>query len=154
MEVYLVQHGEAVPESQDPERPLADRGRAEVDSVARHVANAGTKVSQIRHSGKLRARQTAEVFAQHLAPPGGMAEQKGLGPNDDPEKALRQVSEAEEPLMIVGHLPHLSRLASLLLLGDPEKAAVAFRMGGVVCLGRTDRGWSLKWALVPEIVPQ
>ena len=152
MEVYLVQHGEAKPESEDPERPLTDKGRAEVESIARYVAGLGVKVARILHSGRLRAEQTAGIFAQHLVPPEGVLEQRGLGPMDDPQEAKRLIEQAGKTLMIVGHLPHLSRLTALLILGDPEKEVVRFSMGGVVYLGRSDDSWSIRWALVPQLV--
>lgn len=154
MEVYLVQHGEAKPESEDPERPLTGKGRAEVESVARHVAGLGVTVARILHSGRLRAKQTAEIFAQHLVPPEGVLEQKGLGPLDDPQEAKRLIQQAKRPLMVVGHLPHLSRLTALLISGDPEKEVVRFSMGGIVYLGKNDDGWSIGWALVPRLVWQ
>jgi phosphohistidine phosphatase len=152
MEVYLVQHGEAKPEEEDPERPLTDRGRAEVESVARYAAGLGIDVDRILHSGKLRARQTAEVFAQHMNPVEGASERQGLSPKDDPREARQLVEGAEKPLMLVGHLPHLSRLSALLVSGDPEKEVVRFRMAGIVCLGKTDTGWAVNWAVIPEIV--
>lgn len=151
MEIYLVQHGESKPESEDPERPLTDKGKAEVESVARYIAQRGAKVSQIFHSGRLRAKQTAELFARHLVPAQGVREQKGLAPLDDPHEAKQMVEQAETSLMLVGHLPHLSKLASLLILGNPEKEVVRFRMGGVVCLGRRNGDWSLNWALPSEL---
>jgi len=154
MEVYLVQHGEAKPESEDCERPLTDKGRTEVEYVASYVASLGVKVSRILHSGRLRAKQTAEIFAQHLAPPQGVLEQRGLGPLDDPQEAKRLIQQAGRPLMLVGHLPHLSRLTASLILGDPEKEVVKFSMGGVVYLGRSDDFWSIGWALVPRLVRQ
>ena len=154
MEVYLVQHGESKSEAEDPARPLTNRGKQEVESMARYVANLGIEVAQLFHSGKLRAKQTAELFAQHLMPPEGIAEQEGLGPLDDPYKAKQLVSQAEESFMIVGHLPHLSRLASLLVLGEPEKEVVKFRMGGVVCLAKSGESWSIDWALIPPFAQQ
>jgi len=55
--------------------------------------------------------------------------------------------------MLVGHLPHLSRLASRLICGDEERKVVSFQMGGVVCLERDAEGnWSVRWALTPELV--
>ena len=81
MEIYLVQHGEAKPESEAPERPLTDKGRTEVESVAYYVAGLGVKVSRIVHSGKLRAKQTAEIFAQKLRPSQDTVGQEGLGPD-------------------------------------------------------------------------
>ena len=154
MEVYLVQHGECKSEAEDATRPLTDRGRVEVDAVARYVANLGVEVAQVFHSGKLRAKQTAEVFAQHLVVPKGIAEREGLGPLDDPVKAEHLVAQAKGPVMIVGHLPHLSRLASLLVLGEVEKEVVRFRMGAVVCLARSGESWSIDWTLIPAFAQQ
>jgi phosphohistidine phosphatase len=55
--------------------------------------------------------------------------------------------------VLVGHLPHLSRLASLLLVDDPGREIVAFRMGGIVCCGHGEGRWRLKWMLTPELIP-
>lgn len=152
MEVYLIQHGEAKSEEEDPKRPLTDKGREEVSSMARHAAIIGVKVFQIFHSGKLRAEQTAKILAKHLSPTGGIRPAEGLSPMDDPLIAKNLVEEAKEPLMVVGHLPHLSRLTSLLIVGDPEREAVKFRMGGIICLTKTERNWVLSWILTPELV--
>ena len=62
MRLYLVQHGDAVPERLDPERPLSAAGRREVEAVARLLAGAGARVAHVVHSGKLRAQQTAELL--------------------------------------------------------------------------------------------
>lgn len=176
MELYLVQHGESKPESEDPERPLTDDGWREVERVARAAARMRLTLEAIAHSGKLRARQTAEILAAHLAPTRGPREREGLAPKDDPSIARQAVERAPEPLMLVGHLPHLSRLASLLVVGDPDREIVAFRMGGIVCLrrkeeekdarahpagaggsagatvgGGTGSAWRLRWILTPEL---
>lgn len=152
MEVYLVQHGEAKPEAEDPQRPLTERGRVEVERVARRTAEAGIRISRILHSGKLRARQTAEIFARYLCPAQGIDEVEGLSPLDDPNMARNLIETSPEPLMLVGHLPHLSRLASALILGETEREIIRFRTGGVVCLVRVGKGWQFGWALTPEVV--
>lgn len=148
---YLVRHGEAKAETEDPARPLSDRGREEVQRVARHAAAFRLEVAEIRHSGKLRARQTAEILAEHLLPRRGVNEAGGLAPNDDPGKARAELDAAKEPLMLVGHLPHLSRLASAVLVGDPEKEIISLGMAAIVCLARTERGFRLLWILNPEM---
>ena len=152
MEVYLVQHGESKPESEDPKRPLTDKGRGEVEYVALHSAALGLQVTQIFHSSRLRAKQTAEIFAQHLVPAPHVMEQKVLGPSDDPYETKQLIQREEKSLMLVGHLPHLSRLASLLILGDPGKEVVRLSMGGVVCLGSSDDSWLVDWSIIPKIV--
>jgi len=153
VEVYLVQHAEAKPETEDTQRPLSERGRAEAIRVASHAAKVGVRVSKIVHSGKLRARQTAEIFGQYLNPPKGVEEVKGLAPLDQPQEAREMIEGASEPLMVVGHLPHLSRLASLLVIGEPETGLINFRMAGIVCLTKTEEGgWRIRWILNPDIV--
>lgn len=152
MELYLVQHGVAKSEAEDPARPLSDRGRREVERVARATASAGLRVAAIAHSGKLRARETAEILAAALMPVRKVRELPGLNPLDDPAVAQQAVDQFTEPEMLVGHLPHLSHLASLLLVGDPAKEIVAFRMGGIVCLAREQEAWRVRWILTPEVV--
>lgn len=151
MEFYLVQHGEAAHETADPERALTARGRAEVERVARAAAAAGIAVPVIFHSGKLRARQTAEILASHLVVTAGVRESGSLAPNDDPADAVRLAEDANEPTMIVGHLPHLGRVASLLLAGNADREIIAFRMGAIVCLTGEKGAWRLRWMLTPEI---
>ena len=148
MKLYLMQHGESRPEQEDAARPLTDRGRAEVQRVARAAARLDLGIVQEIHSSKLRARQTAEIVAACLEPPPALVEMSDFGPNDDPRIAAEAVPSG--PRLVVGHLPHLSRLASLLILGDADRGVVAFRMGGLVCLAHGDNAWRFAWALTPS----
>jgi phosphohistidine phosphatase len=75
----------------------------------------------------------------------------GLAPNDDPSAVARAVAGASEPWLLVGHLPHLGRLLSLLVFGDPTRDVVAFRMGGVVALRKEEAGFRVRFILTPEI---
>lgn len=153
MYLYLVQHGEAKKEEEDPRRPLTDKGREDVTKVARHIAeHARTGIKKIIHSGKLRAEQTAQIMASYLRPLEGVERAEGLDPLADPEIWSERLSGMGEDLMIVGHLPHLSNLASKLVCGRTDKKVVEFRMGGVVCLKRDDKEWSVCWILTPEVV--
>ncbi len=151
MEIYLVRHGEAESELVDPTQPLRERGRADVTRMARHAARIKVTVAEIRHSTKLRAKQTAEILAARLDPLRGLRETDDLEPTHDPGRAQEAIEAAAEPLMLVGHLPHLARLASLLLAGDPNTDIVRFRPGAIARLDRAERGWVLDWLLIPEI---
>jgi len=62
--IYLVQHGEAESKKEDPERSLTKKGRRDVEKVAVWAAQTGLKIEQIRHSGKRRAAETAEIFCR------------------------------------------------------------------------------------------
>ncbi len=151
MNLYLVQHAQAKPKEEDPARPLSDAGRAAAQAVAAFAARLGLEVNQIRHSGKTRARQTAEALAQALSPAGGVVAVSGLAPRDDVRPAAEALAAEDRPVMLVGHLPFVSRLAALLLAGDPDRGVVQFRQGGIVCLAREEGRWLLAWALTPEM---
>lgn len=154
LRLYLVQHAEAKREEEDPSRPLTDRGRGEAIRVARHVAGIGVRIERIVHSGKLRALQTAEIMAEHLKPLRGIEKVGGLDPQADPRILAERLKTVDEDIMVVGHLPHLSRLTGLLLTGDSSIEPVRFRTAGIVCLERGEGGkWGLLWALRPEEIP-
>ena len=152
MYLYLVQHGEAKKEEEDPMRPLSEKGLLDVRRVGAYISRVGITIDAIFHSNKLRARQTAEVLASHLMPSGGIAEKDQLAPLDDPKIWAERLKEMTGSVMLTGHQPHLGKLASLLLCGNEDKDIVSFKMAGVVCLSRDDSGaWSLQWMLVPGV---
>lgn len=151
MNLYLLQHGEARLEEEDPERHLSDAGRAALRKTA-GFATAHIRVSRVLHSGKPRARETAEVLAEALRPAPAVEAADALEPMADPKVWAERVEEGAADLMLVGHLPHLSRLASLLLCGDEERPLVTFQMGGIVCLQQVEEGWSIAWIVVPSIL--
>lgn len=155
MRLYLVQHGEARSKSEDPERPLTDRGRDGVARVAAFARRADVGIHQIRHSGKLRAGETATILAEHLEPPIGVVAIEGLAPRDDVRSIAEFLSRETRPLLLVGHLPFMERLAGLLLAGDEERTVVRFVKGGIVCLERDaqSRAWSVRWVVTPDLIP-
>jgi phosphohistidine phosphatase len=153
MFLYLVQHGEAKRDEDDPQRGLTDKGFKDVARTAIYAQKLGLKVSVIHHSGKTRALQTAQILADYLKPGKGMSQADNLAPMDDPGGWAGRVAEMNEEVMLVGHLPHLAKLAGLLLCGDKEKAPIDFKMGGIVCLKRfDDNRWAVEWMIVPEMV--
>lgn len=153
MKIYLIQHGESVPEAIDPERPLTEKGRADISKVANYLKGR-VNIDIIWHSTKLRARQTAALIADIFSSKSGLFEKKGLAPNDPVDKIKDDIiKENPENLMIVGHLPFLAKLASLLLTDSDSQNIVGFHQGGVVCLEHTDKnGWVVAWDIVPELI--
>lgn len=152
MTLYLMQHGIATSKDENSDRPLTDEGRAEVDRIGELAARTVAPVVAIWHSGKLRARQTAETLAADLEPEAGVEERAGLGPMDDPAEIEAAIAEVDGPVVLVGHLPHVSRTVSHLVVGDPDLEIVAFRNGALVRLVETDNGWRLDWILSPDAV--
>jgi phosphohistidine phosphatase len=156
MKLYLVRHGEAVDGATDSERPLTPQGRDDVVRVGALLRQIGAQVHQIRHSGKRRAEETAALLAESLRPAGGVAALPGLAPKDDVRAAAELLRRETQPLMLVGHLPYLERLAGLLVTGEPDHTVVRFEKGGVVCLewDAASRAWAVVWAVTPELVPE
>lgn len=153
MNLYLVQHGIPKPETEDPQKPLSEIGKREVEKVAKVLRERGVKVYKILHSGKLRARETAEILGRYLEPQEGIFESEGLNPLDPPEIWANQLLNESKPFMLVGHLPHLQKLCSLLIIGNPEKPILKFRQGGVVALEKNEReGWIISWVLYPDFL--
>jgi phosphohistidine phosphatase len=154
MKLYLIQHGEAKSESEDPERSLTAKGEEEVNRVAKAAKKMDIKLSKIYHSGKKRAKQTAEMIASGLKVPDQNLEGiQGLYPNDDVHPWLEKISKEKKDILLVGHLPFLEKLTSLLLCGDENARLVFFCYGGIVCLEqKEDKGWAVRWVLTPEMV--
>jgi phosphohistidine phosphatase len=153
MHAYLVQHGKAKPANEDPNRGLSDDGRAEVTRIADFLHDLRITISLIYHSGKLRAEETAHILATSIRCTGGPCQSDGLDPTDDPASTADFLNVYTDDILIVGHLPHLERLASLLLTGNPDQRPIQFRNAGAVCLEKERNGrWNVVWAIVPELL--
>jgi phosphohistidine phosphatase len=153
MVLYLVQHAEAKGKEEDPARDLTEKGRRDMERMARYLKGLEVQVKQIFQSGKTRAQSTANILAAQVQPTAGVSEAPGLAPLDDPGIWAERLQNLDEDIMLVGHLPHLGRLAALLLSGDQERSVVNFQMGGVVRLRRLEAGqWAVDWMVVPAMV--
>lgn len=147
MQLFLVHHGDAVGPEVDPQRPLSPRGREDVARGAAEATLRGAKPAVIWHSGKLRARQTAEAFRSACNPFAEFSAARDLQP-DDPPAGLRDRLRGEtRDLLIAGHFPHLPRLLTLLL-----NATADFPQHGIVALSSDDGGetWKEDWRWSPD----
>jgi len=145
MTIYLVRHAEAEPTPQDDQRPLTPEGAAAARAVGEKLKRMGVKVTAIWHSPKLRALQTAQAIAKMLKPGKGLAEQSFLDPLDKPGPAARALRDAADAgmahIMVVGHLPHLARLAGKLLKWKRAVDRIDFSKPGVAIIERGKDGW-------------
>ena len=155
MDLYLMQHGEATTEAENPERPLTEAGRAAVQRVSVRARAVGVHVGLCVHSGKLRAEQTAQLFTGELHAQADVSARDGLAPTDAvaPTAQWLRTTTEHDAVAVIGHLPFLDRLASLLVAGDEGVQVVRFRMGGLVKLEPKDRGegFAVAWVLPPEL---
>jgi phosphohistidine phosphatase len=151
--VALVRHANAVSTEEDPARPLSVAGRGQAEKMGGWLRSLGVEIEEIRHSGKARARQTAEIIADHVeVGPAAIREATGLAPNDDVGTVADELEAERRSLMLVGHLPFMARLASRLLTGDPGRLNLRFGEAGVVLLARAGGGWQLVAVLDQEMI--
>ncbi len=152
MALYLIQHGKSLPKDQDPDQGLSEEGIAETERIANLAKDYGVTVSQIRHSVKTRARQTAEILARELRPQNDIQEVSGIKPMDDVAVYAAKI-DPDENVMLVGHLPFMERITSYLITGSIDQAVFKFQNSGIVCLDKDPekQGWVILWALMPNI---
>jgi phosphohistidine phosphatase len=149
--IVLVHHGEAVSPSVVASRPLSTRGLAEVARLAERAAARGVAPDVIWHSGKVRARQTAEAFWRVCNPLAQFSAARGLQPDDPPEWMRDQLATETRRIMLVGHMPHLPRLLAALCGEDP--AFGDFPSHGCVALVRDGAAWKELWRIENRDTP-
>ncbi len=154
MKLYLMQHGLAKSKKEDPDRPLTEKGQEEVEFISAFVArHLSISINQILHSGKMRAQETAELAAEQFRPAKGIVAGENLDPMADPHLWIERLTDMDDDIMLVGHLPHLEKLTTLLVCDRTDRRPVTFQNGGIVCLSRDERRtWSLEWMLTPGIL--
>ena len=147
--LYLVHHGDAVGPDINPMRPLSDRGQLEVDLLAEKAAARGAKPDVIWHSGKMRARQTAEAYLRRCNPLAAFSAARGLQPTDPTGWIADAIAGDTRNIMLAGHFPHLPRLLGRLLTGDIDAAPADFPLNGIVALEEVDGRWVERWRQEP-----
>ena len=152
MALYLVQHGKSLPKAEDPEKGLSVDGKMETERIAGVAKGYQVKVSRIVHSGKKRARETAEILASRLPPAGGLEPRNGMNPMDD-VRTFADSLELDKNVMLVGHLPFLERLTGLIVCGNPDQTIFKLQNSGILCLDRLPeiKNPVIRWALMPSI---
>jgi phosphohistidine phosphatase len=153
MNVYLVQHAKATSKEIDPKRPLSEMGTREMRKVAAFIKPLNLKVDYLWHSEKTRAIQTANTLKEAIKINKVVNSRNDIGPTDDVTKLAKELQSATDDIMIVGHLPFLSKLASLLLTGSESANIMSFKNAGIVCINRSDEKlWQIEWIITPEII--
>lgn len=145
--LYLVHHGDAVGPDANPMRPLSEAGRAAVDALAKQAAAKGAAPAVVWHSGKLRARQTAEAYWRECNALAPFAATHGLQPTDPTTWIMDALAGETRDVMLVGHFPHLPRLLGALLSGRPDGPPADFPLNGMVALREQNGRWTEVWRL-------
>jgi phosphohistidine phosphatase len=149
--LYLVHHGDAVGPGVDLRRPLSEPGRVDVERLATEAAARGVKPVVVWHSGKLRAKQTAEIFWRACNPLAEFSATRDLQPEDTPVWMDDRLKFEARDILLTGHFPHLPRL--LALLTSRSTPSDLFPQHGVVALRTADEGqtWTEEWRLTSHI---
>jgi phosphohistidine phosphatase len=154
--IFLVRHAHAVSEEENPLRPLSVRGHDECRRlVAFFQNNRAFTPAEFWHSPLLRAYETADRLSA-LAPFAALRETAGLLPEDDPAKIAARIATVAptQMLALVGHEPHLSALATLLVTGRSGHAAFTLEKGAVLALVSVDNHtWDVRWQIAPSLLP-
>lgn len=145
MRVYLVHHADALPPDVDFERPLSSVGLRQAVWLAAEAKAAACRPDVIWHSGKRRARETAEAFLRACRPSAEFRMVRGLRPGDPVDGMRIELSAETRDVLLTGHMPHIARL--LESLGDQFEP---MPLHGVVALERRDDGaWEECWRRSP-----
>jgi phosphohistidine phosphatase len=156
MMVYFVRHGiaedaEAWP-GPDSERPLTNKGRAKMASIAKRLAEMDVEPDAILTSPLVRARETADIVAKALRATARVEDDTRLAGGFDPRRLVEILNENEgkEALMLVGHEPNMSAVIGH-AIGDGR---VELKKGAVACVEfhpGSPRG-QLLWLAPPRIL--
>jgi phosphohistidine phosphatase len=154
MEIYLMQHGPALPKDQDPEEGLGSEGKERIHASGKALKKMGVTFDAILSSSKKRSKDTAAIVAEQVGFPLEKIIEtknvKAMAPPEDTVQALSELSGADR-VLIAGHLPSVAEVASFLLT-EGSKAAVQFEMGGCCCIDVDElptHSGRLRWYLTP-----
>ena len=145
MKLYLIRHGDAEFMANDTVRPLSQQGEREAKSAGHYLLKVDTKVDFIYHSTLRRSRETAEHIAHILNAVALLKERNGLCPEDSPALFAEELQIERQSGAIIGHLPFLQIIASILLLSPSEMLPIKYTPGSILCLEREGYGeWLLR----------
>jgi phosphohistidine phosphatase len=122
MRIYLVRHGDAVPEDEagsDRDRWLSPRGREAARILGRLLRETNVSPDAIVSSPLPRAAQTAELVAASIDYIGHIATLRCLEPSAQPRVAAGMIATLGASVIVVGHEPSISALGAF-LLGRPS----------------------------------
>jgi phosphohistidine phosphatase len=151
--LYLVRHADAIDMADDAARPLSPKGRAQMAALARFLAPSHAfQPTAIWHSPLVRARETAELLQHGLKLTAPLSEHRELVSEADPETVVHKLVGVRGCIALVGHEPHLSSLATLLVTGSAHRTAFIVQKAAIIALESAGRHWQVRWHISPEIV--
>lgn len=133
MELYLMQHGLALPREEDPDEPLSRDGVGQIQAVGKVLRRLEVSLDLIACSPKKRAHQSAALIAEAVNfPHSDILETDLLKALTPPGETLRLVERHADShaILFAGHLPSLAEIASR-VLGNGCRVRVHVENGGL-----------------------
>jgi phosphohistidine phosphatase len=153
MLLYFIRHAHALDALDDDARELSPKGERQIERLAKFFGQTTAfRPTEMWHSPVVRAGETARRLARALPLKIRLAEVDGLRPESDPSDIVPRLAHAPERLAIVGHEPHLSALASLLLVGQTMPPVVVLEKAAVIALEGEASYWAVRWHISPDLL--
>ena len=161
MEVYVLRHAIAVERGHpdysgnDSARPLTAKGIGKMRRGAEGIRALGLDFDLILSSPYRRARETAEIVADAIDQRGRLEIFAGLAAEVPATAAIREVSArvaGADSVLLVGHEPQLSEIASILLAGNSSVDFVLKKAGmyKLECSSLSPGTAAMEWWLTPR----
>ena len=163
MTLYLLRHAIAAERgtpgyTDDSKRPLTSKGAKKMKRIAQGMKTLGIEFDLLLSSPYARARQTAEIVAAVFHTKKKLCFSEHLTVEGDPVKLIYQLTHKHRSavnVILVGHEPYLSSLASVLLTGQ-EELPLTFKKGGLCKLAvrrlLLAQCATLEWLLTPRVL--
>jgi phosphohistidine phosphatase len=153
MHLYLIRHAHALDGDDDASRPLSSKGRKQTRALGRFLRdNKAFEAVEIWHSPLRRACETSALLAKHVKTKANLTAVSGLRPGDPGDSIIEKLLKARRPVAVVGHEPHLSALASLLVAGEAAPPRFVLKKCAALRLDQTEGGWAVRWHISPELI--
>ncbi|MBU0677853.1 MAG: phosphohistidine phosphatase SixA [Verrucomicrobia bacterium] len=160
MNLYLVRHGIAVDIGRngvksDADRMLSEDGIQKTGEAARGLRVLDCNPAFIIASPLVRAKETAEIMREILAPKAKLELNDGLVPGAVVEDVVACCSGRPGDIMIVGHMPDMAVIASQFITGSPD-TDIVFKKAGACCIQFTASPaistGALLWLIQPRVL--
>ncbi|MFP6583813.1 MAG: phosphoglycerate mutase family protein [Candidatus Hydrogenedentota bacterium] len=150
MYLFLIRHGAAEMQSSDDARVLSSAGRAEAAALGKWLARYHLQSPTVWHSDKVRTGETASLIIENAGWSSTPTEIDGLRPSSPVEPITMKVAAEQSDLVIVGHIPFMSLMASSMLTGGRIETYWDFNTCGVLVL---DRAGQEQWVVNAYLSP-
>jgi phosphohistidine phosphatase len=134
LELYLIRHGVAAERGEeypdDSKRPLTSEGIARLRKEAKALDALDVAFDQILSSPLVRAKQTADIFAETMKGKPSIVTVDALTPAGTPAAVIQELGRhmRKASLALVGHEPNMGELAAHLI---GAKTSLPFKKGAI-----------------------